>query len=177
MYGGCHGLEIEGAGLRFRHPRVRASRIAAARRALAAGAASIAGAHVEWKGLVVSPHYRRVATARRDDVQDLAARVARRAPGLATIPGREVFDFVPRVRWDKGRAALWIARRLEVAMGPGGLLALYAGDDATDETAFAALRARGVTVRVGPGPSAAEYRVRGVGEIHSLLRWITRRLG
>jgi trehalose-phosphatase len=177
IYGGCHGLEIEGCGLSFRHPRVRASRIVAARRALAAGAAAIPGAHVEFKGLAVSLHYRHVAPSDHDGVRALVARVLRRVPSLALIPGREVFDLVPRVGWGKGQAARWIARHAGRALRPGSPLVLYAGDDTTDEAAFAALRARGVTVRVGGGESGAGYAVPGVREVHALLRWIDRALG
>lgn len=177
VYGGCHGLEIEGAGLRFRHPRARAARVGAARRALAAGAASIPGAHVEFKGLAVSLHYRRVAPARREAARALAAEVARRMPDLRVIAGDAVFDFVPRVRWSKGEAARWIIRRVGPSLRPGEPVIVYAGDDTTDEAAFAALREGGVTIRVGGGESGAEYTVSGVRQVHALLRWIARALG
>lgn len=177
VYGGCHGLEIEGGGLRFRHPHARPARIAAARRALAAGAASIPGAHVEFKGLAVSLHYRRAAPSRREAARALAADVARRMPDLRVIRGRAVFDFVPRVRWSKGEAARWIIRRVGPSLRPGEPIIFYAGDDTADEAAFAALRGRGVTVRVGGGASGAEYAVSGVREVHALLRWMDRALG
>ena len=177
IYGGCHGLEIEGCGLSFRHPRVRASRIVAARRTLAAGAAAIPGAHVEFKGLAVSLHYRHVALPGHDGVRALVARVLRHVPSLALIPGHEVFDFVPRVGWGKGQAARWIVRHAGRVLRPGSPVVLYAGDDTTDEAAFAALKGRALTVRVGGGESGAEYAVSGVREVHVLLRWIDRALG
>ncbi len=177
IYGGCHGLEIEGSGLRFRHPRASAARVAAARRALAAGAASIPGAHVEFKRLAVSFHYRRVAPSRHAEARAVAAGVARRMPDLRVIAGRAVFDFVPRVRWSKGAAARWIIDRVGPSLRPGEPIIFYAGDDTTDEAAFAALRRRGMTVRVGGGESGAEYAVSGVREVHALLRWIDRALG
>ena len=177
IYGGCHGLEIEGRGLRFRHSRASAARVAAARRALAAGAASIPGAHVEFKGLAVSLHYRHVALPGHDGVRALVARVLRHVPSLALIPGHEVFDFVPRVGWGKGQAARWIVRHAGRVLRPGSPVVLYAGDDTTDEAAFAALKGRALTVRVGGGESGAEYAVSGVREVHVLLRWIDRALG
>jgi len=177
IYGGCHGLEIEGSGLRFRHPRASAARVVAARRALAAGAASIPGAHVEFKGLAVSFHYRRVAPSRHAEARALAAHVAQRMPDLRMIPGRAVFDFVPRVRWSKGAAARWIIDGVGRSLGPGAPVIVYAGDDTTDETAFTALRRRGLTVRVGRRAREAEYAVSGVRQMHALLRWIDRALG
>ena len=176
VYGGCHGLEIEGRGLRFRHPRVRPIRIAAIGRTLAAGAAAIPGAHVEFKRLCVSVHYRHVASAHRRDVDRLVAHVARGAPDLAVIGGRKVFDFIPRVGWTKGEAVRWIVRQERRHLPPGRTVVLYAGDDATDEAAFEALRDRGVTVRVGPRRGAAEYGVDGVAQMHGLLRWLVRKV-
>ncbi|MGH7355493.1 MAG: trehalose-phosphatase, partial [Candidatus Rokuibacteriota bacterium] len=49
VYGGCHGLEIAGPGLRFRHPRARAASVARVNRRLVTGAQAIPGARVEWK--------------------------------------------------------------------------------------------------------------------------------
>jgi trehalose-phosphatase len=176
VYGGCHGLEIAGPGVRFRHPGIRAARVTAARRLLLRRAARVPGAALEWKGLALALHDRRVPPARRAGVRALVADVACRFPDLAVIPGNRVYEFVPRVGWDKGAAARWIVRRLGPALGARPAV-LYAGDDTTDEAAFRALRGRGVTVRIGGGPSAAEYTVRGVAEVHALLRRLARAIG
>jgi trehalose-phosphatase len=176
VYGGCHGLELAGAGWRFRHPRVRARTLAGARRALAAGAARLPGARVEWKRLAVALHYRRVAAARRPAVRTLVRDLERRLPGIVVIPGNRVYDFVPRVGWDKGRAARRIARRAAAELG-GTAAILYVGDDTTDEAAFRRLRRSGVTIHIGPGPTAAEFALRGVDEVHMLLGWLARALG
>ena len=169
VYGGCHGLEIRGRDLHFRHPHAHRSCLMATRRALAAALPSIPGARLEWKGLAVSLHYRRVSPRRRLDVQEVAARILRRG-GLTLVRGHAVFDFVPRVGWNKGRAARWIASRMKRTLPARRVVVLYAGDDTTDESAFVALRGRAVTICVGTKPSAAEYRVRGVREIQALLR-------
>jgi len=169
VYGGCHGLEIAGRHLRFRHPGARPSYLTATRRALVASLPSIPGARLEWKGLAVSLHYRRVAPETRPRVKAIAARIVRDR-GLALVPGHEVFDFVPRLGWNKGRAARWIARRMARTLPTRRRVVLYAGDDTTDESAFEALRGRAVTICVGTRPTAAEYRVAGVREVQALLR-------
>jgi trehalose-phosphatase len=169
VYGGCHGLEIVGRDLHFRHPRAHRSCLTATRRALVAALPSIPGARLEWKGLAVSLHYRRVSPGRRLDVRKVADRILRRG-GLTLVPGHAVFDFVPRVGWNKGRAARWIASQMKRTLPARRAVVLYAGDDTTDESAFVALRGRAVTICVGTKPTAAEYRVRGVREIHALLR-------
>ncbi len=47
---------------------------------------------------------------------------------------------------------------------------LAVGDDRTDEDLFAALPPEAVTVRVGPGPTHARYRLEGVGAVRVLLQ-------
>jgi len=179
VYGGCHGLEIAGAGLRFKHPRAgaRASGVRVAARLLARELRRFPGAFLERKGMTVSVHYRGVSRARRADVLSLAARVARRVPGIATLPGKNVVEFLPRVDWGKGRAVRWIARRLALTLPSRQPLILYAGDDATDEAAFAALTGRGITVRVGAERGGADYAVRGVRDMHTLMHRVARVIG
>lgn len=181
VYGGCHGLEIGGRGLSFVHPRARAKlgSVAAARAALRRGLRGVPGALVEDKVLAVSAHYRRVPRARRAEVFALVARVARAHPGLAVVAGKKVREFVPRIGWNKGRAARWIVARLAPTLPREARppLVLFAGDDVTDEAAFAALRGRGVTVRVGLRRGGAEHRVRSVSELRAVLDGIRRALG
>jgi trehalose 6-phosphate phosphatase len=93
------------------------------------------------------------------------------------LPGKNVIEFLPRVHWGKGQAVLWISRRLAPTPRAGRPVVLYAGDDATDEAAFAALKGRGITVRVGAERGGADYAVKNVGSIHALLRWIERAIG
>ena len=47
---------------------------------------------------------------------------------------------------------------------------LAIGDDRTDEDLFAAVPADGITVRVGPGPTRARFRLESVAAVRSLLR-------
>src|SRR5207247_6050683 len=96
IYGGCHGLEIRGGGLAFRHPGVRATSLVTARRTLAAAADAIPGSRAEFKGLAVGLHYRRVAPSPGGDAPQLVARVRPGVPGLALLAGREGLDLGPR---------------------------------------------------------------------------------
>jgi trehalose-phosphatase len=169
VYGGCHGLEIAGRRLRFRHPRARRSGVAAVERALAAALAEVPGAHLECKGLAVSLHYRGVMPSRRRAVWDIAEHVLSRRPDLALVAGHLVFDFLPRVGWHKGKAARWMVSRMVPTLPARRAVVVYVGDDASDELAFAALRGRALTVHVGARPTAAEYRVSGVREVQTLL--------
>jgi trehalose-phosphatase len=179
VYGGCHGLEIAGAGVRFRHPKARAgaARVKAATRILARELRRFPGAFLELKGQAVSVHYRKVPQRRRGELLNFGAQVKREVPGLVSLSGKNVLEFLPQVNWGKGQAALWIARRLVPTLRPRCAVILYAGDDATDEAAFAALKGRGVTVRVGGRRGLADYAVKNISGTHALLRWLLRAIG
>jgi trehalose-phosphatase len=83
--------------------------------------------------------------------------------------GDQVYDIRPRVPWDKGAAVNWIRAQL----GRPNALAIYLGDDATDEDAFAALREE-ITVKVGPsGETAALFRLEDPVDVRQFLRWLT----
>jgi trehalose-phosphatase len=110
-------------------------------------------------------------TRRADRATALAATAAAllgpaRCDGVHTLVGKEVVELAV-TDVTKGTAL----RRLRAGLGldRGGVL--YAGDDTTDELAFAALDddAGDVTVKVGAGPTEARHRVDGPGALADLL--------
>jgi trehalose-phosphatase len=88
--------------------------------------------------------------------------------GLRAERGKAVFELHPDVDWNKGRAVRWLLehRRLD------GVLPIHLGDDATDESVFAALCPSGVGIYVGDEarPTAATLRLRDPGEVLRFLR-------
>ena len=102
------------------------------------------GIWIEDKGPVFVVHYRGVGRATvqeaRTIVQEVVAPLKDR---LQVMNGKKVWEVLPGGFQGKGAAVERILRGL-----PTGTLAIYVGDDATDEAAFAALR-DGVTVVVG----------------------------
>lgn len=128
-------------------------------------AASAPGSWVELKGMTVAFHDRGVAPGRLPRLRRSVQGVARRAAGLGFRPivGRRVVEFAPR-GIDKGRA-LAIVRRRTIADA-----VFYFGDSAADEPAFQLLGPRDYSVRVGPGPTRARYRVRGPRDVSRFLR-------
>lgn len=89
---------------------------------------------------------------------DVAARLTAAAlalgdrPGIDAMHGKDVVELAV-LTVTKGDALAGLRHDL------GARALFYAGDDVTDERAFRTLRPEDVTVRVGPGDTAARFRV------------------
>ncbi len=172
-YGGNHGLDISGPDIRYTHPKAIQSRpvINYAKRKLKNKIGDIDGAWLEDKKFTLSLHYRSVKAADIPLVKKIFYSTVDeflKKNLSAVIKGKKVLELVPDILWDKGKAALLILQRLK-----GKCLPIYVGDDQTDETAFKALRRRGITIRVGKSKKTfAAYHLKGHREISSLLEQI-----
>ena len=169
-YAGAHGMEIVSPGHEVHvHPEALPFRdvLDDATAALRTALAGITGALVEDKHWTVSTHYRMVPA--RDHPRVLAAveEVAAAHPSLRVIEGRMVRELRPDVDWDKGKAVGWLLEHF--ARAPA--LAVYLGDDVTDEDAFRALPGDGLGIRVegGDHDSAAELTLPDTDAVEALL--------
>jgi trehalose-phosphatase len=170
-YVGSHGFDIAGPkGTRLRHEVGHAALPAldAAEAALRSQLAAIAGAGIERKRFSVAVHFRRVDPAAHALVERGVDEVVASTSGLRKAHGKAVFELQPDVRWDKGRAVLWLldAERLRDS------LTLHLGDDLTDESVFAAVSDHGAGILVGGAvdATAATLRLRDPGEVLTFLR-------
>jgi len=168
-YGGNHGLEIAGPGISFLHAGAEARRSIVQTLAvlIARELGRVPGAALENKGLTLSVHYRRVARSSRPSLRRVRARMRADASGLPVRwgAGRHVWDLLPRVTWHKGAAALHVMRHL------GGPFPVALGDDTTDEDLFAAVKGRGIGIRVGRLKSSrADFYLRGQEQVARFLR-------
>jgi trehalose-phosphatase len=137
--------------------------------------AEIPGVLIEDKGLTLSVHYRGVPAASAPLVKErLFARAgpAVEAGLLALRTGKAVLEVRPCVPWGKGEALRWIVQRLRQDMPTASLLAIYVGDDDTDEDAFHVLAPTDVGIVVGSDRhySGATYYVESVEEVERFLR-------
>lgn len=177
VYGGCHGLEIEGEGLRFRDPLALSLRqgLRSAARTLGMMTSRVPGAQLEWKGLAVALHHRGVAPSQLRSLFWTTKEVAARH-GLALLLGAKVWDLVPPGHRGKSGAVSLILRHLRERVDGRSAFTVFAGDDATDAEAFLTLKGTGVAVQVGEPRWAADYHLANVSEVHALLRWLEREL-
>jgi trehalose 6-phosphate synthase/phosphatase len=156
-YVGNHGLEIEGPGIRFRHPESTRFVTALSRAAAALESLRVRGGWVERKGLTLSWHTRSIPSGQRPAAEQAAASLLRRF-GLHVTRGVFVIEGRPPVQWHKGSAVLHILVHRHGEAWPSRVRALYVGDDTTDEDAFRSLRGLGRSIRVGTSPAAGGYR-------------------
>lgn len=180
-YAGSHGFELVGPDGE-RHERREAtdsrSAVAAAADELERALGGVPGASVERKRFTVAAHYRNVDAGRLQQVLDAAEEVAAHHPQLRVAPGRRVAELRPDVAWDKGRALMWLLERI---VGDEPVLAVYAGDDLTDEDALAAVQASGLGIVVrsdehGDRPTAAHVAVDDPEQLCRLLELMADRL-
>jgi len=84
------------------------------------------------------------------------------------IDGKKVYELLPNIDWDKGKAVLWLLEKLGLER-PNPV---YIGDDRTDEDAFRALERRGVGILVSEEPRAtvANYSLKDPTEVKRFLR-------
>lgn len=176
-YAGNHGLDISGPCFRYTHPDAKRARPALRhlKGRLGQEVAGIGGVWLEDKKFGLSLHFR---SAKREDiprVKKLFFKIAGEfieEGSLGLIRGKKVLELTPGVPWNKGSAVLLILRRLGKGWFP-----IYIGDDATDETAFAALGGKGTALRVGRSEAtAARFYLRGQWEVPRVLGRIIREL-
>jgi len=170
VYIGNHGFELKGRKFSLPHQARIAKKIETTMRLLSKNIqenlCDIAGSWIEDKNCTLSLHYRNVP---KDKTGLFRKRVSHLKKIHSRLPicwreGKEVWDIRPKLKWDKGEAALYLARKFT------GALPIVIGDDVTDEDMFKTLRRRAITIRVGYSRrSAAEYYLKSPRDVRRFL--------
>jgi trehalose-phosphatase len=159
---GSHGTEYEPGVIAALGPGERQllDEIVAESEKIVAGTP---GTLIETKPASVAVHVRNAP-------RDLAAGILEgirtgpgRRRGVHVTEGKEVIELgvVPA---GKGAAVNALRSRWDVTA------TLFVGDDVTDEAGFAVMSGEDVGVKVGPGPTLAQWRVRDPNAVVALLR-------
>ncbi len=173
LYAGSHGFDIaDGSGNRiFQSGAERfVPIIKQAAQALGDRIGAVDGVIIEDKVFALAVHYRLVADRDLDRVKQAVDEIAAEYADLRKQGGKKIFEFLPAIEWDKGKAIRWLIR--DLGLETPEVVALYFGDDVTDRSAFRALRGRGVGFLVAEAvqPTAAHYRLKDPGEVNAFLR-------
>ena len=177
IYAGSHGFDIAGAGgLRRELGAAYLPVLDTAETALREALDEIPGAQLERKHFSVAAHYRNVNENDALRVALAVDAVAARHRELRRLDGKKVYELLPDIDWNKGKAVLWLLETLGLIRDK--VLPIFIGDDRTDEDAFRALEKRGISILVSEQPqvTAASYWLNNPEEVESFLRELTARL-
>jgi len=172
-YAGNHGFQIKGPAIDFIHPQAEEFKACKqkVKSSLKSKAGNIKGIILEDKSVTLSFHYRLVDKQDEARARRLFYSVCRKyqeAGKIKITAGKKILEVRPPIRWNKANA-VDVIRML--AAGPDGGIAIYAGDDRTDEDAFKALRKKDIPVLIGQGKkSAARYFLKDTKEVEQFLR-------
>ncbi|MCZ6466967.1 MAG: trehalose-phosphatase, partial [Alphaproteobacteria bacterium] len=138
----------------------------------------VEGVIIEPKSCSVAVHYRLTDEAGAVAVKAVVEGLLASHPRLRGVSGKKVYEILPGLAWDKGKAVLWMLKALDLD-GPD-VVPIYVGDDITDVDAFNALEGRGIRVYVtdgvdGGAPPAADYCVKDPDEVEILLTFLADR--
>jgi trehalose 6-phosphate phosphatase len=123
------------------------------------------GLFVEDKGASLAIHYRLAPSLASFVHRTVREVMTEMSSGVEMQAGKRVVEVIATGQ-HKGRAVLDFLADSPFA----GRRPCFVGDDESDELAFAEVNRRGgVTVKVGPGPSQAQWRLSGVREVADWL--------
>jgi trehalose-phosphatase len=171
IYAGSHGFDIAGpGGLRRQEAREFLPALDVAEKELREKLHGIAGALIERKCFSIAAHYRNVTESDLPKVERGVSEIAARHQKLRRVDGKKVYELLPDIDWDKGKALLWLSEKLSLERP--NAYPIYIGDDRTDEDAFRALEQRGIGILVSEEPrsTAACYVLKNPAEVERFLR-------
>jgi trehalose-phosphatase len=163
QYWGVHGWESR-PGMRLNGSSRRA--LLQARYVLDRKVRHLPGVWLEDKQAALVLHYRGAhSEAAREGRAALRIVLGELGPHFRILRGKKISELLPAEVKGKGEVAGRLADRV-----PSGTLTVYAGDDTTDEAAFAALT-DGFTIRVGKAVrTQARFWLRNPMEVRQFLQ-------
>ncbi len=152
---GLHGAEIRMGGRIAHSGAAPSSELRKAAQALSDRLPSDPGLFVEDKGHSIAVHWRRAPQHEEAALKLAGEAVSGLGPLYRLQKGKAVAEILP-ANSDKGRA-------IEILLDQPPYRArrpIFIGDDLTDEDGFGVVnQLNGISVRVGPGVTAAQYRL------------------
>ena len=162
---GQHGTERRDAAGRVTRHAVRTAQLDWAHDQIAAAATKHPGLVLQHKGLTLALHYRRAPRLAGYAHRLVRSLLPRLGKEYCMQRGKRIVELKPAGK-DKGAAVLEF-----MAEAPfRGRTAVFVGDDLTDEYGFATVnRLKGHSIKVGPGRTAARFRLRNVAAVRAWL--------
>ena len=174
VYAGSHGFDISGPGISMIEPRAKEAipLISEITKQLSKGLSDIPGILVEEKKFSVAVHYRLVDEQHLSKIKNSVNKIIQDNQSLRIMSGKKVFEILPKIDWDKGRAIRWVMQAMKISWTDTSVV--YIGDDTTDEDAFRIVRTRGTGILVADQPkeSTADFQLFSTEEVKKLFEEI-----
>jgi trehalose-phosphatase len=124
---------------------------------------------IEEKKFSVAVHFRFVEDKYFSKIKAFVASLLKDNPSLRLMEGKKVFEILPTIDWDKGKAIRTIIQALNLSWTDSSIV--YIGDDTTDEDAFRMVKTRGTAILVADKEkeSAADFRLISPLEVKKLF--------
>ncbi len=171
FYAGSHGFDIMGPGFSMVQPEVEkiVPVISQVIKELSRKLGDVPGIIIEKKKFSVAVHYRLVAQQYLSLISETVNKIVQEKKELRLMSGKKVFEILPDIDWDKGKAVRWIMDALKVSWQD--VCVVYIGDDVTDEYVFRTLRTRGFGILVSDEhrESAADFQLSSTEEVKKLF--------
>jgi len=123
-------------------------------------------------------HYRETPPHLVKGIVNRATEIFQKA-GFVPHKAHKAIEARPPVRWDTGRACIYILRTMYGVDWSERVRIVFAGDDSSDEDAMKVLRGIACTFRVTSSPSvrtAANFRLANPDSVLTMMKWVERRL-
>lgn len=171
FYAGSHGMDIRGPGISM-SPDTAINSIPLLNKAekeVRSRLENASGLIVERKKFSVAIHYRLADQDTIDQTDKILDEIVTSLKGLKKTSGKKVFEIRPDIDWDKGKAVKWISK--QISKDYPNSIAVYIGDDITDEDAFNELKESGIGILAGSHKhgSSAKYHLADVGQVYVFL--------
>ncbi len=171
LYAGNHGFDIKGQELELIMPEVQKFMplIKKITEELYSKLGNIEGCIIEKKKFSAAVHYRLVSEENFLLIKQEVEAILKQETSLKLMNGKKVFELLPEIDWDKGKALMWIMKALNISWETHNVI--YIGDDTTDENAFRILKTRGAGILVSQKPVAsfADFLVNSTDEVKKLF--------
>ncbi len=171
FYAGSHGFDIVGPGMTMVQPQASETipLVSKLIEQLKQTLGKIPGVIIEEKKFSLAVHYRLVEEKYLAQIKKEVEEIVAAHKSLRILSGKKVFEIMPAIDWDKGKAVSWIMAALKISWQETTVT--YWGDDTTDEDAFLAVRTRGTGILVAAKAkaSAAHFRVNSPAEVQKLF--------
>ncbi len=176
VYSGDHGFQIEGNKLKYKIiiSTEYKNILKQIKQDLKEKLNLVKGIIIENKDYGVSVHYRLVNKKDRSLVKNIFQLITKKylfRKKIKIKSGKMVFEILPPIDWDKGKAVLYIFKRYQSVLENRNIFSVYIGDDITDEDAFNVLIKKGLTIFIGKPyyNSNAKFFLKNIKEVKKFL--------